>query len=246
MNFKKIVRKADGGLTGSQQAYYDLLSKQPNFDPDAQRQYVSGLNDAQALASMASYGPRDPNLDTLRQDGGATSAYLAQKYNVAGPINQGMGVMVDRSTGLAVDPKAQGMQGAKGLSAYDLSGKNQSNLSSVTQNALPKMQAMSPAPKAQTMTTSLPAPKPQTQIAKPQAIVKTPVAQAQSSTPNKSAIVGQLVKNAQTAQPAASVRKFKNGGSVNKQPTRNASSKADLSWSKVRTTTPSKKTHSSW
>lgn len=85
-------------LTPAQQAYYDLLVTLPGQGtPNEIRAYVAGLNDAQALVSLdvtaraSRVIASDPVADQLirGQDGFATTAYLAEKYDVEGPLLQG-------------------------------------------------------------------------------------------------------------------------------------------------------------
>lgn len=85
-------------LTPAQQAYYDLLVTLPGQGSPAEiRAYVAGLNDAQALVSLdviartSGTVASDPVADQLirGQDGFQTTAYLAEKYDVEGPLLQG-------------------------------------------------------------------------------------------------------------------------------------------------------------
>ena len=85
-------------LTPAQQAYYDLLVTLPGQGtPNEIRAYVAGLNDAQALVSLdvtaraSRVIASDPVADQLirGQDGFTTTAYLAEKYDVEGPLLQG-------------------------------------------------------------------------------------------------------------------------------------------------------------
>jgi hypothetical protein len=90
-------------LTPSQQAYYDKLVSTPGSNAETQRQYVSSLNDYQALASLDAVSGNAGREGT----GAGTSGYdaskvLANAYGISGPITMGSGVSVQSPVAPAV------------------------------------------------------------------------------------------------------------------------------------------------